>query len=91
MLITWPTQLTHYVTVEVEGAESMTEEEIRQVIAEEKCFDISIESPSTKEVLKTAWYDIGDSDSPIEKDGGELSKEQAEAKSSGKVLQLYYS
>lgn len=89
MLITWPTTLTHYITVDVEGAEDMTEAQIRDAISNEECSDLQVESPSLKEIFKTGWYDVGD-EAPLEK-GGDPTGELLEAKASGKVIQTYYS
>ena len=76
--------------VDVEGAEDMTEDQIRDAISNEECSELQVESPSLKEILKTGWCDLEGDDAPLEK-CGEPTGELLEAKTLGKVIQTYYS
>ena len=51
MIISWQTQLTHSIRVNIENAENMNQDQLRQAIIDQDADVVSIESPCDKEII----------------------------------------
>ena len=89
MKVTWTTSVAHTVCVDVTNGELMTEEEIKEAIKNDDCNIVWVESPDTKEVLATAWYDLEHQD--IDLDNDPLTDAEQSAVESGQPILSQYS